>query len=74
MSIEYKEMNPFFVPRENELIVNSIQLHVLQSPTFIDSTRYDSFTHAGQVRSMEHANLNSPLAEFLHEWSKKGCT
>jgi len=62
------------IPREDELIINSIQLHVLQSPPFIDSTGYDGFTYASQVRSMEHADFDSPLTEFLDKWSKKGRT
>ncbi|SRR5947207_3722499 len=64
----------FIIPRENELIIDSIQLHVLQSPTFIDSTRYGSFTYTSQIRSMEHADLDSPLTKFLDEGSKKGST
>lgn len=45
------------LPRDDDLIVNAVQFHMLQAPALIDTLRDPFLPQTGQVGSMEHPNL-----------------
>ena len=47
-------------------IVNPVQLYMLQSPTLINTLRYQCFTQSCQIRRMIHADFD-PVWEFRHQ-------
>lgn len=60
-------MNLMCVPGKQNLVIKSIQLHMLQSPAFIQSLRNDPFAQPGQVRCMIHPDIY-PIRKFLDQW------
>ena len=41
--------------RHDDLVIDGIQLHMVQAPSFVDSLRQDRFLDTGQVRGVEYA-------------------
>ena len=52
--------------RHNDLVVDSIQLHVLQSPPFIDPLRENGLASSSEVGRMIHADIHPVSTEVLH--------
>lgn len=53
------------LPAQDDLVIKTIQLHMLKTPPFIDTLRQDGFSQPGQVRRMEHAYLYA-IAKLGH--------
>lgn len=57
---------------EDEFIVGAVELHVLQTPAFVDAPGDQFFPQPGQVRCVVHADFY-PIWEFGGERGEKGC-
>lgn len=59
------------LPGEHDLVIESVELHVLQTPALIDSSRKKLFLDAVQVWRVVHTYLHS-LGKLLEESSEQG--
>lgn len=60
--ISTNDLLPYFerhLPRNDDLIINAIQLHMLQAPALVDTLRDPFLSQPGQIGSMKHANVHS---------------
>lgn len=55
------------IPRHDDLVVDTVKLHMLESPSFIDTFRYYGFSEPSQVRCMVHAHFDSIRSKFLNQ-------
>lgn len=55
------------IPRHDDLVINSIELHMLQAPSLIDPLGNIFLPQARQVRRVIHADFDSIAAEFRHK-------
>lgn len=53
--------------RYNDLVINTVQLHVLQTPPFVETVWDNLFTQASEVWGMVHSDFDA-LAEFGNQW------
>lgn len=47
-----------YLPRNDDFIVNTVQLHMLQAPALVDTLRNPFLLQTGQIGGVEHPNLN----------------
>ena len=64
-------MESVTIPGHDQFIVDAIQLHMLQAPSFVDALRNIPFTPPGKVGSVEHADLDAVRAELGDQGSKQ---
>lgn len=62
-------MNGELTPRKNNLVINSVELHMLQTPSLVYPLWNDLLLETLEIGSMEHAYLNT-LAMFAHQVCK----
>lgn len=51
------------------LVINTVKLHVLQAPAFVDSFRDDLLPKTGEIRGVKHTNFN-PVPKFGYQGGK----
>lgn len=71
--ISTKGLPPYFkrrLPRNDDLIINAIQLHMLQAPALVDTLRDPFLSQPGQIGSMKHANVHSFGSIFRYQRTK----
>lgn len=72
--ISTKCLSPYFkrhLPRNDDLIINAIQLHMLQAPALVDTLRDPFLSQPGQIGSMKHANVHSFRSIFRYQRTKQ---
>lgn len=50
----------------DDLVIDTVEFHVLKSPTFVDTFGDNLLAQAGQVRRVKHADVN-PRSKFGDE-------
>lgn len=58
---------------ENDFVVKTVELDVLQPPPFVDALGDQSFAQSGQVRRVVHANLHL-VGKFGRQRGEEGST
>jgi hypothetical protein len=53
-------MTTMYEPRHYQFIINTVELHVLKTPAFIDSLGHEGLADSCEVWGVEHSN-NDPL-------------
>ena len=53
------ECNRILTPRKHDLIIKAIELHMLETPSFIDASWYILLPPSDQVGCMKHGDLDS---------------
>lgn len=56
-------------PGKQDLVIESVELHVLQTPSLVDSLRNVAFSEAGQVRRVIHAYFDAVGTKLLNQRS-----
>ena len=71
-----RERNEFShgLPRQDNIIVNPIQLHMLQTPSLIDTLRQDPFPKASQIWRVPHTHFYACFTKLLYERHEQRCT
>ena len=54
-------------PRQDDLIIHPVQLHMLQAPALVDPPRDVPLAQARQVRRVVHADLDAAGTELGHQ-------
>lgn len=56
---------------DDNLVVDAVQLHVLQSPALVEALGDDLLPEPTEVRCVVHADVNAVCAKLGHERSEK---
>lgn len=59
------------LPRQYDLVVDSVEFHMLQAPSLVDSFGCASLSKPGQIRRVIHANHNTVGSELGDERRKQ---
>lgn len=63
----------FLTPRENDFVIEAIELHVLQAPSFVDASRNVLLSPARKIWGMKHGYLD-PFSMVGAQSCQKGST
>lgn len=55
----------------DQLVIYAIELHMLESPSFIDAARDHFLAQTGEIWGVEHAYFYSLWSEFCYQGSKE---
>lgn len=61
------------IPREHDLVINTVKFHVLQAPSLVDPPGYMLFPQSGQVRGMIHPDFDTFRTKLGDQWRQQGC-
>lgn len=56
---------------DDDLVIDSVQLHVLQSPTLVETLGDDLLPQSAEVRCVIHADVDAVCAKLGYEGREK---
>lgn len=65
---------PVHLPSHDDLVIDTVQLHVLQTPTFVDPSRYQGLSESSKVWCVVHAHFHPLGAKLFHKSGQKSRT